>query len=192
VTRRRLLQVLVLVVVGLLSLGLLRRGAWLARAVANRFRPRRDASSPTGTLTPGERDTIVAFGEILAAGRRLPPAERRSYEDEIDLQTRGRPGQLALYRMTAGLLDRLAHTSFSALDLPDRAALVVRHGLSAYRVRTREYLLPYRRQELAVRALAVPDLIVGYYRCAAGWAVVGYQAFPGRCGDARRYTRAEP
>jgi hypothetical protein len=58
-------------------------------------------------------------------------------------------------------------------------------------VSTAECLLPFRREELTVRALAVPELIAGYYRCAAGWAVVGYVAYPGRCGDPRRYTRAE-
>ena len=34
-----------------------------------------------------------------------------------------------------------------------------------------------------VRTRAVPDLIGGYYGSPAGWAVVGYQSFPGRCGD---------
>jgi hypothetical protein len=191
VNRRRALQALILVGAGLLALGLLRRATWLTQAVATWLRPRLDVSSPTGTLAEGERETIVAFGEVLTTGRRLSPAERQSYSDYIDEQTMSTPGQLALYRMTTRRLDRLARGRFSALDIRDRAALMVRHDLCSYHVSTFECLQPWRRQELAVRALAASSLIVGYYRCAAGWAVVGYETFPGRCGDPRRYTRAE-
>jgi hypothetical protein len=190
-TRRRALLLLALAVAGLLTIGLQRHLARLKSAVARRLRPRLDASAPTGTLSDRERDTILAFGEVLAADRPLSPVERRSYGEQIDEQTLSTPGRAALYRSVAGLLDRLAGASFSGLDIRDRAAMVARHNLAAYRVSTTEYLLPFRRQELTVRVLAVPELIAGYYRCAAGWAVVGYAAYPGRCGDPRRYTRAE-
>jgi len=43
----------------------------------------------------------------------------------------------------------------------------------------------------AIRTRAVPDLIGGYYGSPAGWAVVGYTTFPGRCEDLTRYVRAE-
>ena len=191
-TRRRALQALALLVLGALSVELVRRIERLKQAVAGWIRPQLDASSPTGTLTDRERDTLVAFGEILAVGRRLSPGERRFLIEEVDDQTRTTPGQLALYRMTADLLDRLARAGFAALDVRARAELLVRHALTSYPVRTRECVLPFRRPELAVRALAVPALIAAYYRSAAGWAVVGYDVFPGRCGDPLRYTRAEP
>jgi hypothetical protein len=191
VTRRRALLLLALVVAGALTVGLRRHIARLKSAVASRLRPRLDASAPTGTLPEHERDTILAFGEVLAADRALSPAERRSYGEHIDEQTRSTPGQLAAFRLAAELLDRLAGTSFSSLDIGERVALVARHGLAAHRVSTTEYLLPFRRQELTARVLAVPELIAGYYRCAAGWAVVGYAAYPGRCQDPRRYTRPE-
>ena len=190
-TRRRALQALALLVLGALAVVLVRRLEWLRRTVAEWIRPRLDASAPTGTLPDGERDTLVAFGEVLAVGRPLSPGERQALLEELDEETRFTPGQLALYRMTAGLLDRLAGTRFAALDLPARADVLVRHGLTSYPVRTLECLWPFRRRELAVRALAVPGLITAYYRSAAGWAVVGYDVFPGRCGDPRRYTRAE-
>lgn len=191
-TRRAVVRALVLLVLGLLSLGALRRIEWLKQAVTVWVRPRLDSSSPRGTLSDREKAIIVAFGEILAVGRALSSVERAFFLEEIDDHTRSTPGQLALYRLTAALLDRLARTSFTALDLRDRTELLIRHRLLSYDVSTRECLLPYRRQELAVRALAVPDLIASYYRSAAGWALVGYAAFPGRCGDRLRYTRAEP
>ena len=43
----------------------------------------------------------------------------------------------------------------------------------------------------AVLTRAVKDLIGGYYSYPAGWATVGYDTFPGRCGDLMRYTRPE-
>jgi hypothetical protein len=42
-----------------------------------------------------------------------------------------------------------------------------------------------------VRTRVIPDLIEGYWGSPAGWAAVGYEAFPGRCGDLTRYTRSE-
>jgi hypothetical protein len=186
-----MLQALALAGLAALALGLRRRMDGLKQAVEARVRPQLDASSPTGALPDRERDTLVAFGESLAVGRRFSPAERRAFIEEVDDQTRTTPGQLAVYRMTAGLLDRLTRESFATLDIRDRAELLARHALTSYPVRTRECLLAFRRQELAVRALATPALIVAYYRSAAGWAVVGYDTFPGRCGDPLRYTRAE-
>src|SRR2546422_1875618 len=32
---------------------------------------------------------------------------------------------------------------------------------------------------------ALPIFLAGYYGSPAGWAVVGYATFPGRCGDLR-------
>ncbi|HEY7602024.1 MAG TPA: hypothetical protein VIB60_05925, partial [Methylomirabilota bacterium] len=187
------LQALALLVLGALSAAFLaRRVEWLRRAVAERIRPGLDTGAPTGALPDPARDTLVAFGEILAVGRPLSPGERLAFLEEVDDQARTVPGQLAAYAMAAGLLDRLAGTRFAALDLRQRVELLVRHGLTSYPARTRECLWPFRREELAVRELAAPALITAYYRSAAGWAVVGYDVFPGRCGDPVRYTRAEP
>jgi len=190
-TRRKLLQVFWVVTLGLLSLEFLRRAGAFKEVVAGWIRPRLDPSSPTGALSDRNRETIVAFGEVLAVGGSLSALEKVSFIEEIDDQTRNVPGYLALYRMTANLLDRLAQTRFSALDIRDRTDLSVRHRLTSYGVSTRECVFSIQRQELAVRALAVPDLIAAYYRSAAGWAVVGYETFPGRCGSLGRYTRAE-
>ena len=163
----------------------------MRQGIVDRIRPRLDPDSPTGTLPDAARGAIVAFGEVLAMGRPLSPDERQALLEEVDDQTRTIRGQLALYRMTADLLDGLARGRFAALDIADRTALLVRHSLTAFPVATRECLLPFRRRELAVRALAAPALVTAFYRSAAGWAVVGYRVFPGRCGDPLRYTRAE-
>jgi hypothetical protein len=191
VTRRGALQALALVALGILSLAPARRLGEMRQGIVDRIRPRLDPDSPTGTLPDAARGAIVAFGEVLAVGRPLSPDERQAFLEGVDDQTRTTPGQLALYRMTADLLDGLARGRFAALDIADRTALLVRHSLTAFPVATRECLLPFRRRELAVRALAAPALVTAFYRSAAGWAVVGYRVFPGRCGDPLRYTRAE-
>lgn len=188
-TRRKLLQAFLVAVPWVeVLLSQWRQGHVLAVPLDSAL----GSASPTGTLSRGEMENLVAFAEVLVEGRTLSPAERGHLAEHIDERTRSSPRYLALYRMTASLLDRLARTRFSTLGLGERAEVMVRHRLTPDDVRTREYLVPSHRQELAVRALAVPDLIEGYYRSPAGWAVVRYAAFPGRPSNLIRYTRPEP
>lgn len=191
-TRRRLLQFLGLVVGVIVAALIAWRPSSLVRRIAEALGPRLDASSPTGALSPAELATVVAFGEILVDGGTLPPLERGYLVEHVDDRTRRVPGFLALYRMTAELLDGLAAgASFATLAADERVRLVTEHRLTAAEVATRELLVPFSRRQLTVRAMAVPDLMVGYYASPAGWAVVGYETFPGRCGDLTRYTRPE-
>jgi hypothetical protein len=190
-TRRLVLKTLLVLVGALAALLVLWRPWRLTQLVGRALRPRLDSSSPTGVLSDQEMGNVVAFAEVLVDGASLPSASRDDLIEHVNDRTRTTPGYLPLYRRTAALLDRLAGARFVTLGLEARAAVLTRHRLTAYDVRTREYLLPFRRTELAVRSLVVPDLIAGHYGSAAGWAVVGYQAFPGRCSDLTRYTRPE-
>ena len=174
----------------MLTLLLLWRPRRLARLVSLRFKPRLDATAP-GVLSKREMETIVAFAAVLVEGRELDAQEASHVVEHVTDKAGKTPGYLALYRKTAGLLDRLAGAPFSSLSLERRIGLMTQHRFTDYDVRIREYLLPYGRETLTVRALAVPDLIGGYYFSPAGWAAVGYRAFPGRCGDLMRYTSAE-
>lgn len=191
VTRRRLLAVFVAAAGALLALLLLWRPARLARLTSRLFKPRLDPTTPTGSLSESELDTILAFAALLVEGRELSAEERGYLVEHVSERTAKTPGYLALYRKTAGVLDGLAAGRFRSLPFAERVNLITRHGLTRYDVRIREYLTPVRREILAVRALAVPDLIGGYYSSPAGWATVGYGAFPGRCGELSRYTKAE-
>jgi hypothetical protein len=156
------------------------------------LKPRLDASAQTGALSAVELENLAAFGEVLVEGRTLSTTERSHLIEYLDNLTRSTPGYLPLYRMTASLLDHLAGARFGSLDVRARAEVMVRHRLTSDDVSAREYLLPVGRQELAVRVLAVPDLIGGYYRSAPGWALVGYDAFPGRPSNLIRYTLPGP
>jgi len=190
VTRRSILQLLAGAAGAALALLLLWRPQRLAQLVSLRFKPRLDATAP-GVLSKRETETIVAFAAILVEGRELDAQETSYVVEHVTDRAGKTPGYLALYRKTAGLLDRLAGAPFSSLPLEQRIGLMVRHRFTDRDVRIREYLRPWGRETLAVRALAVPDLVGGYYFSPAGWAAVGYRAFPSRCGDLTRYTRAE-
>jgi len=190
-TRRRLLQAFSLIVLACAALLLFWRPRQLRPVAARLLKPRVDASSPVGALSEGELQNLVAFGEVLVEGRTLSAAERGHLIEHLDDRARGAAGYLSLYRMTASLLDRLAGSRFAGLDLRARAHVMAGHRLTSSRVSALEFLWPFRREERAVRVLAVPDIIQGYYRSAAGWAVVGYRTFPGRPSDLIRYTLPE-
>jgi hypothetical protein len=146
--------------------------------------PRADGAA----LSDAERDTLLAFAEVLVEGRPLFPSERSALLGHIEDRVRVWDGTLALYRGTVALLNRLAAAGFSTLGLRERIELVAREGLGPSPRRIDRADDAAR----AVRTQVVPDLIAGYYSSPAGWAVVGYGVFPGRCGDLTRYTRPEP
>jgi hypothetical protein len=190
-TRRRLLAGLVALLAGLMLLLAARGQRWLSWLV-DALRPRLDPHAPTGPLSPEEMAAVVAFAEILVEGRPLSLVERGYVVEHVDERVRTQPGYLALYRASAAELDRVAATRFAPLSSETRLGVVLRHRLVVSDVRRRELFGLTRRSALALRALAVPDLLWGYYLSPAGWAVVGYATFPSRCADLVRYTMREP
>lgn len=136
---------------------------------------------------------LVAFAEVLVGGDALPAVEQGYLADHIQQQlATGGEHHAELYLTTVRVLTRLSGSRFATLDLAERRALVARHRLGVSNVRPDESPGTSRADVRTVRTRAVPDFIDGYYASPAGWAVVGYSAFPGRCGDLMRYTRAEP
>ena len=122
----------------------------------------------------------------------LLPRERALLLEHVEHRIQQGGGYYVnLYRTTTELLARLGGARFSTLDVADRVALVTRHRLAVADVRPEESLGAFAEQRRAVRTRTVPDLLAGYYASEAGWAAVGYTAFPGRCGDLARYTRPE-
>jgi hypothetical protein len=147
--------------------------------------------SEPGALSSAELEDLVAFAEVLVEGRTLEPAEREHVIEDIEDRIRRSPEHLSLYRTTARTLERLAGRRVASLEIRERIELVGRHRLGDQRVSPEEDLGPLAEEVRALRRRAVKDLIEGYYRSPAGWAVVGYRTFPGRCGDLTRYTRPE-
>ena len=182
-TRRSLLQGLV-VAVGGDQAGVLGALGRRARAVAAWLTPSA-AESATASLSSDDLQDLVAFTGVLVVGAELSDVERGHVVDHIQEHERaGHDYQLEAYHATVRVLGRLAGARFATLDLPRRLALVRRHDLG------RSVDRPGDPDETrVVRARVVPDLIGAYYSSAAGWAVVGYDAFPGRCGVLDRYTQ---
>jgi hypothetical protein len=190
-TRRRLIQ-RVLLILGIKPVGLF---GCVPRQAGNRtFQPvgaAGDQPVETKRLSPAEMEDLLAFGEVLVEGRPLTPSERRYLADYIAERTTSAPWYLSLYRTTVGTLERLAGRRFASVGLPERVELISRYRLAVAQVRSSEDLGPLREEIRLLRRRAVPDLIRGYYSSPVGWAVVGYQSFPGRCGDLTRYTSSE-
>jgi hypothetical protein len=183
VTRRNLIQRLVC------TLGLAFGQA--AEALARPVRAVSDGTSKTGPLSSGEVDELVAFAEALVNERPFSAEERKYVVEHIDDRTKDRPEAIVFYRRTVGTLRRLAGRPVSSLHLRERMDLITRHRLAVSRIGPDENLGPFAEDIRVLRRRAAPDLIGGYYGSPAGWAVVGYEVFPGRCGDLTRYTRPE-
>ena len=149
------------------------------------------AAPPPSRLSASELEDLIAFAELLVVGKALSPVERTSLVDNIAERTAREPDYLELYRTTVSLLYRLAGRRFSSLGPTERIELMTRHRLNSTDVRPGDDLGPFANDTHAVRTRALRDLIADYYNSPAGWRVVGYDVFPGRCGDLRRYTRPE-
>jgi hypothetical protein len=188
VTRRGLIQG------ALLILGIVPAGVTgcAARRVADRALPSvRAAPDAASELSSAELEALIAFGEALVEGRTLSLAERRPLVEHIADRVTHRPGVLPLYRTTVSTLDRLAGRRFASLEVGERIQLIARHHLVRAPGSRGEEFGPLPAEILSIQLRVVPYLIRSYYGSPAGWAVVGYQTFPGRCGDLTRYTRAE-
>jgi hypothetical protein len=160
-----------------------------------RLQPALDRTAPTGTLTDARHEVIYALLQVLAWDASFPCADVRRRVDE---RTSTVPGLLREYEAAVGLLEaatarRHPGRAFQALSLDERDE-VLRSILRRYpsprgqpMVRRRLRLTSENVDALVaggrarrLRVYVVRDLLAFYYSSAAGWAVVGYQAFPGR------------
>lgn len=152
--------------------------------------PASSRASEPGRLSEAELDTLVAFGEVIVEGRVLPADARAMLAEALADRVDRVPNRVSLFRGAAQLLDRLAGGGgLTSLNLVDRVALVARHRLDIRAVADEPAVSDDAR---FIRTSLGPELIVAYWGSGAGWAAVGYDTFPGRCGDLVRYTRPEP
>ena len=149
------------------------------------------AAAPPPALAGSDLDDLVAFAEVLAVGRALDPGERDALAGTIEEHAARDPQYRELCRSTIGLLQRLGGRRFSNLEAAARAQLIERHRLHSPDAGPDDDTGPLAAAKRTVRMRARRALIADYYRSPAGWATVGYDVFPGRCGDLLRYTRPE-
>ena len=181
---------------GVLALGVEPRGVlgplwWRVQDTAARLVGQARAAPQPSRLSESELEDLVAFAELLVEGRALSPVERDSLVGSITEHVAREPDYLEFCRTTVILLRRLAGRRFSSLDVTERFELMTRHRLNSADVPPGDDLGPFADATRAVQTRARRDLIADYYNSPAGWAAVGYDVFPGRCGDLERYTRPE-
>ena len=191
-TRRDLLQAFGVVLRGAIAL--------VFPACASRREPAGPGSSThslentssTAKLPASEMENLVALTEVLVQGRPLSPFERGELVEAINERALSEPERLRLYRLTASFLDQPGQPRFADLSLAERTEVVLRRRLvpDSEREESSRPLSPSEAQDV-VRRVGVPELIACYYRSPAGWAVVGYESFPGRCSDLLGYTRPD-
>jgi hypothetical protein len=148
-------------------------------------------AAPSSRLSDSDLEDLVAFAELLVEGRALSPVERDSLIRSIAEHIAREPEYLGLCRTTVSLLRGMAGRRFSSLDMTERIELMTRHRLNSPDAPPEGDLGPVADAARAVRTRARRDLIADYYNSPAGWAAIGYDVFPGRCGDLARYTRPE-
>jgi hypothetical protein len=161
--------------------------------------PKLDSAYPLGVLQDIEMRNIVALGETLVVPEYTPPVD--FFHDFVNAQTRSQPGFLKEYQRAAALLNATSADLFGQgaqlqfADLPaPRRDKVLQTQLWQYtgsdRIVPKVEKLAASRDVLALRIYVVSPLIEHYYRSPYGWAIVGYESFPGRPPhDPRAYTR---
>jgi hypothetical protein len=149
-------------------------------------------SAPASSrLSDAELEDLVAFAEPLVEGRPLSPVERDALVGSIAEHVARDPDYLGLCRTTVSLLRLMAGRRFSSLTMTERIELMTRHRLNSPDAPPEDDRDPITDAARAVRTRVRRALIADYYRSPAGWAAMGYDVFPGRCGDLERYTRPE-
>lgn len=159
-----------------------RAPAVIAAAAAARPAPAR--------LSSQELDDLLAFAEVLVGGQAVDAEGRRHLAEHIEDRIARRPEYLGFYRAVVDHLQRLGGQRFSALEPRQRVEMVRRERLMSRDVRAEDPPAPPDDLR-GVRNRVVRDLVGAYYASPSGWAIVGYDTFPGRCGDLGRYTRPE-
>jgi hypothetical protein len=176
-------------------------GLYAARdQIRARIWPELDTTYPVGTLADLQMRTILALANAVVAPDSVPPPE--FFQDQINWVTQTQRGYLKEYERAVAFLDVTSAGLFAQgrqsyfVDLPhSHRDTVLKTLLWPYSARDRVVRklekLGASRDALALRIYVMAPLIEYYYRSSYGWAVVGYESFPGRPpSDPRAYTKS--
>jgi hypothetical protein len=160
-----------------------------------RLRPALARHTGKGTLGGAQHEALFALFQVIAGDEGFPPERVRQHIDERTLTTAGylREYEAGIALVEAAAAQAFPGRAFHRLSLAERDA-VLRAILRRYPGPPREPAWRRRlkltsenldailgeRRARRLRLYVIRDLLGFYYTTASGWAVVGYQAFPGR------------
>jgi hypothetical protein len=162
-----------------------------------------DPSTGTGPLSPDLEGRLWALAIVLLPSR-IDPQGRSAVEEHLKWRALESPGYRAAFTQGLALLDQETRTRFPKQarfgDLSREEANQVLASLLAgiephprLRQVPREVLLSFLDQgrlgRFHFRRHLVGEILHAYYQSGAGWALVGYEAYPGRCGGPGFYSR---
>lgn len=161
--------------------------------------PKLDTTYPLGVLQDKEMRDIYALGKTLVSPESTPPAS--FFHDYVNAVTQSQHGFLKEYQRAVAYLNVLStdlygqgkRLHFADLSGPQRDE-VLQTQLWRYpgsnRIAPRFEKITASRDALALRIYVMGPLIEHYCRSSYGWAIVGYESFPGRPPlDPMAYTR---
>ena len=162
-----------------------------------------DPAAGTGPLSPDLEQRLWPLAVVLLPSR-IDPEGRAAVEEHLRWRALESPGYRAAFTQGLALLDEETKNRFPKEvrfgDLSREEANQVLTSLldgidpyPRYRQVPREVLLSFfdqgRLARFHFRRHVVSEILHAYYQSAAGWALVGYEAFPGRCGGPGFYSR---
>ena len=162
---------------------------------------RLDTSYPLGSLSEQEMQTIIALAETLfPSDIKTPDFFVKQY---VNTQTKNKKGYLKAYRESIALLNIEAKNLFGENKIFYGLALLDRNKVldnllgfykkNNYKERTRERLekIFVSERVRVLRSFVIKPLLKAFYESPYGWAVVGYDSFPGHPGqNAKAYAEA--
>jgi hypothetical protein len=162
-----------------------------------------DPATGAGPLSPDLERRLWSLAVVLLPSR-IEPQGRAAVEEHLRWRALESPGYRAAFAQGLALLDQETRNRFPNQvrfgDLSREEANQVLTSLLAgiepyprFRQVPREVLLSYldrgRLARFHFRRHVVSEILHAYYQSGAGWALVGYEAYPGRCGGPGFYSR---
>jgi hypothetical protein len=162
-----------------------------------------DTGSGTGSLSPDMERRLWSLAVVLLPSQ-IDPVGRSAVMEHLRWRASESPGYRAAVAQGVALLDRETkrrfpkRERFGALSRDDAnrvlASLIA--GIKPYprfRELPRDLLLSFldrgRIERFRLRRHVVSEILHAYYQSGAGWALVGYDTYPGLCGGPGSYSR---
>jgi hypothetical protein len=209
--KRRAFVASLLTGAGAIAAGLvLARDDLKARYLSSRWLQRRrawlegvDPATGTGPLSADMERRLWSLAVVLLPSR-IKLDGQSAVEEHLRWRALKSPGYRAAFEQGLALLDQETRKRFPQQvrfeDLSREQANQVLTSLLAgidpyprFRQVPREVLLSFvdqgRLARFHFRRHLVSEILHAYYQAGAGWALVGYEAYPGRCGGPGFYSR---